>query len=102
MPIIATFTIKGISPYSQSRPHLDEMEPNESHDDYRRRTWRSHLHVNRDGEVIIPPGGIKNCISEAAKFMNISVKRQSDIHKACRGWNRLRSAGGAWHPRGRR
>jgi hypothetical protein len=73
MPIIATFTIKGISPYSQSRPHLDEMEPNESHDDYRRRTWRSHLHVNRDGEVIISPGGIKNCISEAAKFMNISV-----------------------------
>jgi hypothetical protein len=53
MPIIATFRLKGISPYSQSRPHLDEMEPNESHDDYRKRTWRSHLHVDKEGKVII-------------------------------------------------
>jgi hypothetical protein len=73
VPTIATFKIRGISPYSQSRPHLDEMEPNESHDDYRKRTWRSHLHVDKDGEVIITPGSIKNCIAEAAKFMNISV-----------------------------
>jgi hypothetical protein len=73
MPVIATFTIRGISPYSQSRPNLEDAEPNESHDDYRKRTWRSHLHIDKDGEVIIPPGAIKNCISEAAKFMNISV-----------------------------
>jgi len=73
MPTIATFTIQGISPYSQSRPHLAEMEPNESPDDYRKRTWRSHLHVDKDGEVIIPPGAIKNCVSEASKFMSIAV-----------------------------
>jgi hypothetical protein len=73
MPTIATFTIRGISPYSQSRPHLDEYEPNESFDDYRKRTWRSHLHVDKDGEVIIPPGAIKNCVAESAKFLNINV-----------------------------
>jgi hypothetical protein len=73
VPTIATFKIRGISPYSQSRPHLDEMEPNESHDDYRKRTWRSHLHVDKNGEVIIPPGSIKNCIAESARFLNIGV-----------------------------
>jgi hypothetical protein len=73
MPIIVTFKIVGSTPYSQSKPHLVEREPNESHDDYRKRTWRSHLHVNKDGNVFIPPGAIKNCTSEAAKFMNISV-----------------------------
>jgi len=73
MPATCTFVLKGISPYSQSKPHLEEYEPGESHDDYRKRTWRSHLHVDKNGEVFIPPGGIKNCISEAAKFMSIKV-----------------------------
>jgi hypothetical protein len=68
-----TFTIRGASQYSQSKPHLDEYGPGESHDDYRNRTWRSHLHVDKDGYVLIPPGAIKNCVSEAAKFLNISV-----------------------------
>ena len=44
--ITATFKIRGIAPYSQSRPHLEEQEPNEGHDDYRKRTWRAHLHVD--------------------------------------------------------
>lgn len=69
---VAHFTIVGAGQYSQSMPHLTEMLPNESHDDFRERTWQNHLHI-LDGEVIIPPGAIKNCLSEAAKFMNISV-----------------------------
>jgi hypothetical protein len=73
MATIASFIIEGISPYSQSKPHLTEMLPGESHDDFRKRTWNQHLHINQDGKVIIPPGAIKNCISESAKFLNISV-----------------------------
>src|SRR5262245_41948837 len=73
MPIIVKFKIKGIAPYSQSRPHVEEQEPNESHDDYRKRTWRSHLHVSKDGDVYIPPDSIKNCISEAAKYLGIKI-----------------------------
>lgn len=71
-PKIVTFTITGASAYSQSKPHLTPMEPNESHEDFRNRTWHHHLHL-QDGKVIIPPGAIKNCLSEAAKFMNISI-----------------------------
>ena len=71
--ITATFKIRGIAPYSQSRPHLEEQEPNEGHDDYRKRTWRAHLHVDKGGGVYIPPGSIKNCISEAARFLSIPI-----------------------------
>jgi hypothetical protein len=73
MTTTVSFRLTGIAPYSQSKPYLDEYLPGESHDDYRKRTWRSHLHVDKDGEVFIPPGAIKNCIAEAAKFLNISV-----------------------------
>jgi hypothetical protein len=72
----ATFRIRGIAPYSQSRPHLDEKNPGESNDDYAKRTWRSHLHVDKNGEVCIPPGNVKNCISEAAKYMNVKIPGQ--------------------------
>jgi len=72
MATLVNFTLKGIAPYSQSKPHLTEMFPGESHDDYRQRTWREHLHV-QNGEVFIPPSSIKNCLSEAAKFLSISV-----------------------------
>ena len=71
--IIATFRIVGISSYSQSEPILIDREPNESHDDFRKRTWREFLHVDQNGMVFIPPGAIKNGVSEAAKFMDISV-----------------------------
>ena len=73
MPKIAKFRLIGIAPYSQSKPHLTEMEPGESHDDFRKRTWREHLHKDKNGEVFIPPDAIKNCISEAAKFLSLSI-----------------------------
>ena len=73
MPKTVTFTLKGISPYSQSKPHLEEMLPGESHEDHRNRTWRSHMHYTKEGKVYIPPGAIKNCVSQSAKFLSISV-----------------------------
>jgi hypothetical protein len=82
---IVTFHLTGASPYSQSRPHLDEYLDGESHDDFRRRTWRSHLHVDKDGWVFSTPASIKNCLSESAKFMNIGIpgKGKSTYTKHC-------------------
>src|SRR6188768_1917631 len=67
------FTIEGRSPYSQSKHYDVDREQGEGHDDYAQRTWRNFLHVTSDGEVFIPPGAFKNCLSDAAKYMNISV-----------------------------
>ena len=65
--------IKGVTPYSQSRVYEVEREQGEGNDDYSRRTWRNYMHVSKDGEIFIPPNGFKNCLSETAKYMNISV-----------------------------
>jgi hypothetical protein len=65
--------LRGVAPYSQSKNYKVDKEQGESQDDYYRRTWRNHLHTDKDGMVVIPGGGLKNCLSEAAKFLSISV-----------------------------
>ena len=70
-----TLTVKlhSVSPYSQSRYYIRELDQGESQDDNYRRTWRNHLHADKNGVVFIPPNSLKNCLSEAAKFLSISV-----------------------------
>lgn len=65
--------IAGISPYSQSRHHETPKLDKETSDAYERRTWRNRMHVNSDGEVEIPPMSLKNCLSEAAKFLSMQI-----------------------------
>jgi hypothetical protein len=65
--------IQGVTPYSQSKHYEVERLQGEGADDYAQRTWRHHMHVNKDGEVLIPPGAFKVCLSETAKYMNISI-----------------------------
>lgn len=67
----AVVKLKSISPYSQSRHYVVDKINNgkESHSEYEKRTWRERLHVNDDGLVFIPPMALKNCLSEAAKFL---------------------------------
>jgi len=69
--------LKSKSPYSQSK-HYDEGDAprleKESNDAYERRTWRHRMHVTADGHVQIPAMAIKNCLSEAAKFLSLGIK----------------------------
>lgn len=65
--------LKSISPYSQSKHYVVEKLQGESADDHYRRTWRNHMHFDKEGMTFIPPGAFKNCLSEAAKFMSISI-----------------------------
>lgn len=68
-----TAKLKSASPYSQSRHYqVPELE-RETKDAYETRTWRNRLHVNDDGNVIIPPMAFKNALSTAAKFLSIQV-----------------------------
>jgi hypothetical protein len=70
---IAVITIKGISPYSQSKHHETPMHDKEGPEDYDRRTWREKLHYNKEGEVFIPPMAFKNCLSEIASFLGMKI-----------------------------
>ena len=65
--------IVGITPYSQSRHHETPKLDKETSDAYERRTWRNRLHSDQAGEVYIPPMSLKNCLSEAAKFLSIQI-----------------------------
>lgn len=66
-------TLESVSPYSQSRYHATSRLEKEAADDYERRTWRDRMHVNEDGNVFIPPMAFKNCLSECAKYLSISI-----------------------------
>ena len=68
-----SITIKGVSPYSQSKVVGEKRGPKETADDHEARTWRDRLHVNKDGNVFIPPMALKNCIAEAAKYLSVQV-----------------------------
>jgi hypothetical protein len=70
---IARVELEGVSPYSQSRFHDTPKKEQESHEAYRDRTWREHLHVDENGMVFIPPMSIKNCLSLAAKRLGMKV-----------------------------
>lgn len=69
----ATVTVKGTSPYSQSRPILEDKLPKESAKDYEERTWRERLHVDNKGQVYMPPTAWKNGLAEAAKYLSIQI-----------------------------
>ena len=81
--LVATFTLVGISPYSQSRPIQSTRDPNESHDEYDKRCWQEHCHVDADGQVFIPPAAIKQCISDTAQYLSIKIpgKRNATYSK---------------------
>ena len=69
----ATVTLRGVSPYSQSKHYSPDKLPKELPKDFEARTWRDRLHTNEAGEVFIPPMAFKNCIAEVAKYLSIQI-----------------------------
>jgi hypothetical protein len=66
-------TLQSTSPYGQSRHYVVPKLEKESAADYEARTWRNRMHVNKDGEVYIPPMAFKNCLAEAAKYLGMQI-----------------------------
>ncbi|MBD2771155.1 hypothetical protein [Iningainema tapete] len=73
MPHVAIVQIKGLTPYSQSKPHQTEKLNKESPDDFEKRTWKEKLHYDEQGIIFIPPMAFKNCIAEAAKYLGKKI-----------------------------
>lgn len=65
--------LKSTSPYSQGRHYTAEKLDKESPEAYESRTWRGRMHV-ANGKVFIPPTAIKNCLSDAARFLSMGIK----------------------------
>lgn len=76
---IATCTIAGLSPLSQSRQHQDPKLEGESPYDYDERTWRSKLNVSYSTQtVIIPAHGMHQAIIAASKYSGEKIPGQGN------------------------
>lgn len=69
-----SFTLKGISPLSFSRPIQSTKDTGESHDAFEERTWRERIHQDASGQCFIPPMALKNCLTDVAQFLGETVK----------------------------
>jgi hypothetical protein len=65
--------LSSVSPYSQSKHYEAERKQGEGYDDWYKRTWRNHMHVDDKGLVFVPPTGLKNALSECAKFLSLPI-----------------------------
>lgn len=77
------FDLVGVAPISFSAPIQSTKKTGETHDAFEDRTWRERTHRDERGMAFIPPQALKNCLSEAAKFLGESVpgKRGSTYTK---------------------
>lgn len=70
---LAECKLQSTTPYSQSRYYKAEKKPKELPVDFEARTWRERCHVNKDGNIIIPPMVFANSLKEASKFLSLSI-----------------------------
>ena len=70
---VATCKLESVSAYSQSRYHDTPRKEQESHEQYRDRTWKEHSHFDERGQIYIPPMALKNALSLAAKRLGMKV-----------------------------
>jgi hypothetical protein len=57
----------------QSRYHEEPRLNKEIPADYEKRTWKSRLHTNEAGMVLVTAGMLKNSLSGAAKFLGLQI-----------------------------
>lgn len=65
-------SLASVGPYFQSRNYLMEVAKlaKESNDDFEKRTWRHRVHVNEDGQIIIPAQALQHSVQAGAKYLN--------------------------------
>lgn len=71
---VADVTLKGISPYSQSKYSKVERQDQESGSAHEERTWRNRCHVDAEGRIVIPPMAFKHAVCEQAKRLGMKIE----------------------------
>lgn len=66
---VATVSITGLTPYSQSRALQSEKKREETHDDFDQRIWKEHLYVDDEDQVFIPAVAIIQGMAGAASYL---------------------------------
>lgn len=66
-------TIKGISPYTQSRMHHTEKLEKETADAYEARTWMEKCTTDKEGNICIPAMAFKQALDRSAKMLSMQI-----------------------------
>lgn len=69
-----SITIKGLTPYSASRPTETTKQKSEGHEEYDMRIWRDKAHFNEAGNVLIPGVCFKLALDEVSSIINEKIK----------------------------
>lgn len=70
---MVSITLEGKAPISFSAPVKSKKDTGEGHEAFEERIWRERMHVDGNNEVFIPPGALKGCLQDAAKYLSESV-----------------------------
>lgn len=73
----ATVQLTGLSPYSQSRQHMEPKKNREAEADYDRRTWRSKMtivEVEGKPSVAIPAAALHQCLWSGARYSGKKIR----------------------------
>lgn len=65
--------VKGVAPLGFSRHYEVPKLEKESPADYEERTWRNRLHVDKEGQVVIPPMMWKNMLRDVGAFLSEKI-----------------------------
>jgi hypothetical protein len=67
--------LESVTPMCQRKFYEPEKESGETHQLLEQRTWRDRVHFDPDrkDEIYIPAMALKNCLSEAAKFLSEKI-----------------------------
>jgi len=66
---VATIEVKGLTPYSQSKPLQSERKKEETHDDFDQRIWQERIHHDDAGNVFIPATCISQGLAVSASYL---------------------------------
>lgn len=83
-----TITLKGRTPYSQSKQFTSEPKEGEDKHQFEKRAWKEKAHFNDAGQVVIPTFGLKTMLDNAASFLGMKVPGD-----AKRGFTRIFMSG---------
>lgn len=70
---VAIARLKSVSPLSMSKPIASVKNTDEPHDVFEERTWKERMHVDKKGELFIPPNALKNMLAEVAAYLSESI-----------------------------
>ena len=71
--------LESVTPYGQSKYIGLKPGPKETAADFEKRMWRERMHYDENGMVYIPPMAFKNCLSEAAKYLSLSIPGKGKV-----------------------